>query len=246
MWLKLHNALPDNTTKMMLIAWILLATIVAYLLGSIPTAVWVGQQYFGIDVRQHGSKNAGATNTFRVLGRKAGITVLFIDSLKGFLAALGPMLLVYLDLLPVVNLVQLQLVCGIAAIIGHIFPIFAGFKGGKGVATLAGMMLAIHPTGVGVCVLIFLLTLIVFGYVSLGSMVGALAFPVLLVTRALGDYDGSLFVFGLIMAVGIVYTHKKNIGRLLKGEETKTYLWGGGRPKCNDLPQSMTDTSQDS
>ncbi|MCS6796067.1 MAG: glycerol-3-phosphate acyltransferase, partial [Raineya sp.] len=124
---------------------IIVAGILAYLLGSISTAVWVGMRFFGIDIREHGSKNAGATNTFRVLGKKAGIFVLFVDILKGFLATHLATLLLDLDHIIAYDLIYYQIAFGILAVIGHIFPIFANFRGGKGVATILGMVIALHP-----------------------------------------------------------------------------------------------------
>lgn len=205
------------------------ALMMAYLLGSIPSAVWIGRKYFGIDVREHGSKNAGATNTFRTLGRKAGIIVLALDLLKGFLAASLPTLISASGLFTSQDPVLFQLVCGIASIVGHVLPVFAGFKGGKGVATLAGMMLAIHPAAVGVCLGIFLVLFLAFGYVSLGSMVATISFPILLGLRVFGEWNMSLLIFGIVMSVAIVYTHKKNIVRLLNGEENKILLRGSRR-----------------
>ena len=138
-----------------------------------------------------------------------------------------------------------SLACGIAAVTGHILPIFAKFKGGKGVATLAGMMLGIHPVAVGSCILVFLVVLVIFGYVSLGSMVAALSFPIFLVTRSFGDYDLTLLMFGIIMSCGIVYTHKKNIKRLLNGEESKTYLWGKSGKHCPEIEEEQTPATAD-
>lgn len=209
----------------------LLTALIAYLFGSIPTAVWVGKRFYGIDVRTQGSKNAGATNTFRVLGKKAGIIVLAVDSIKGLAASTAPLILQSTGFFTTHNLIELQIMAGMMAIVGHIFPLFAGFKGGKGVATAAGMMLGIHPQGVGLCVGIFLVVLILTGYVSVGSMIAAISFPILLKMRVFGDYNMTLLVLGVFIAVGIVYTHKKNISRLMRGEESKTYLWGGGKAR---------------
>jgi glycerol-3-phosphate acyltransferase PlsY len=118
--------------------------VMAYLLGSLPTSVWLGQAYFGIDVRDFGSGNAGATNTFRVLGRKAGIIVMLVDILKGWTATSLALLLYLMNVIPFDDLLMYKLLFGILSVIGHIFPIYVGFKGGKGVATLLGMVLAIH------------------------------------------------------------------------------------------------------
>ena len=117
---------------------------VAYLLGSIPTAIWVGKRFYGLDVREHGSKNAGATNTFRVLGKKPGILVLIVDVLKGLAAVLLPQLLLDSSL-EHNDLVNIKIVSAITVILGHVFPLFAGFKGGKGVATSLGVIFALHP-----------------------------------------------------------------------------------------------------
>lgn len=205
------------------------ALTIAYLLGSIPSSVWVGKRYFGIDVREAGSRNAGATNTFRLLGRKAGILVLTMDLVKGFVASVLPTLLSVTGLFTASDPVQFQLACGVFAVIGHILPVFAGFRGGKGVATLAGMMIAIHPAAVGLCLAVFLTLLLTFGYVSLGSMVAAIAFPIFLVLRVFGEWNSTLLIFGIVMSIAIVYTHKKNIVRLMNGEENKVFLWGRRR-----------------
>ena len=205
----------------MLTTGFFIGLVIAYLLGSVPTAVWYGKSLFSIDIREHGSKNAGATNTFRTLGKKAGVTVLAIDLLKGFLAPLVALLFVRLGMIPAESLVHVQIVYGVTAVFGHVFPVFAGFRGGKGVATLTGMMLCIHPAGAGLCVGIFIVLFLLFGYVSLGSMIGTAAFPILLVTRVFGPWDSWLLVFGIVMATAVILTHKKNIIRLIQGTEDK-------------------------
>ena len=123
--------------------------IIAYLLGSIPTAVWVGRAKYGIDVREHGSKNAGATNTFRVLGKKAGITVLSIDVLKGFTASFLPYLF-NVGEWQSERLITVQILASILAVVGHVFPVFVGFRGGKGVATSLGVIIGLHPPAAGI------------------------------------------------------------------------------------------------
>ncbi|MBL7713753.1 MAG: glycerol-3-phosphate acyltransferase, partial [Chitinophagaceae bacterium] len=121
----------------------ILLVLFAYLLGSIPSAVWVSKRFYGIDIREHGSGNAGATNTFRVLGKNAGVIVMIADMLKGFIAVKLSILSTYTwTSEPFVNL---QVILGIAAVLGHIFPVWAGFRGGKGIATLFGMILGIQP-----------------------------------------------------------------------------------------------------
>ncbi|GAA4412746.1 glycerol-3-phosphate 1-O-acyltransferase PlsY [Nibrella viscosa] len=204
---------------------IIATTILAYLLGSIPSAVWYSQTFFGIDIRQHGSGNAGATNTFRVLGRRAGTVVMLADVLKGYLATALAALLYNFEIIPETELLTWKLAFGTVAVIGHLYPVFAGFKGGKGVATLLGMVLAIHPELAAVCIGVFLLVLIASQYVSLGSIMAALAFPVLLLLRIFGENESPLLIiFGFVMFLIVVFTHQKNIGRLLRGEENRTVL----------------------
>jgi acyl phosphate:glycerol-3-phosphate acyltransferase len=195
--------------------------IIAYILGSIPTAVWIGKAFHGIDVREHGSGNAGATNTIRVLGWKTGVPVLIIDMAKGWTAAMLP---VFFRLAPVDSalLTNLQILTGVIAITGHIFPVFAGFRGGKGVATVAGAVLAIHPwltlAGLGVFVIVLAAT----GIVSVASMSAGIVFPILLLT--LFDTPSVLFkVFSVAVAIALIITHRNNIKRLLKGEEKKLF-----------------------
>src|SRR6202000_2445592 len=150
------------------------ALILAYLCGSIPTAVWIGLAFFGVDVREYGSGNAGATNTFRVLGKKAGIPVMLIDILKGFTAT---KLVVFIGIFTTggphaVSYINIELALGIAAVMGHLFPIFAGFRGGKGIATLFGMILAVNLPAALLCVSVFIVVLLITRYVSLSSIFG--------------------------------------------------------------------------
>ncbi len=197
----------------------ILAVLLAYIAGSVPTAVWAGKLFHGIDVREHGSGNAGATNTIRVLGWKTGIPVLIIDLAKGWLGASLPALL---NAAPEGSseLTVLKIVCGMAAIIGHVFPLLAGFRGGKGVATTFGVLLALHPALTLTCAGIFLAVLLISGYVSLGSMAAGVMFPVLLLT--LFETPSLLLkIFSVLVATAILLTHAKNISRLIKGEEKK-------------------------
>ena len=205
----------------MSILYILIAVITAYILGSIPSAVWAGKLIHGIDVREHGSGNAGATNVIRVLGWQTGVPVLLFDMVKGCVAALIPILF---HLAPEGNalLVNLQILTGFTAIIGHIFPVFAGFRGGKGVATMFGVLVAIHPAVTFVCLGVFLLVFLVTGIVSMSSMAAGIAFPVFLLT--VFDTPSLLFkIFSVFVAVALLITHRKNISRLLKGEEKKLF-----------------------
>lgn len=203
-----------------------IAFILAYLLGSIPTAVWIGKRFHGIDVREHGSGNAGATNTIRVLGWKTGLPVMLIDVAKGWLAAMLPR---FLHLAPAESalLTDLQILTGLTAIMGHIFPVFAGFRGGKGVATVFGTLLAINPALTLVCIGVFLIVLLLTGIVSVSSMSAGIAFPVFLFT-VFNTPSVFLKVFSVFIAVALLVTHRNNIKRLLKGEEKKLF---GKKPK---------------
>lgn len=195
--------------------------IIAYFLGSIPTAVWIGKIFHDTDVREHGSGNAGATNTIRVLGWKTGIPVLLIDMAKGWVAAMLP---VFFTLAPHGSalLTNLQIMTGIIAIAGHIFPVFAGFRGGKGVATVAGAMLAIHPALTLACFGVFLFILILTGIVSVSSIGMGIAFPILLFT--LFETPSLLFrIFSILVAIALLFTHRNNIKRLMNGEEKKLF-----------------------
>lgn len=203
----------------MVISLSVIAVVLAYLAGSIPSAVWAGKLFHGIDVREHGSGNAGATNTVRVLGWKTGIPVLIFDLFKGWLAAMLP---IFLDAAPENSepMMILQIICGMAAIIGHVFPLFAGFRGGKGVATTFGVLLALHPLLTLTCAGIFLLVLLISGYVSLSSITAVVMFPILLV-MVFRTPSTLLIVFSIVVAVAVIITHAKNIRRLLRGEEKK-------------------------
>ena len=203
-----------------------LALPLAYLLGSIPTALWVGRWFFDLpDIREHGSGNAGATNTFRVLGKKAGSFVMAIDVLKGFAAAMLPVWL-GADAIPAGQLLYWQLACGALAVLGHIYPVFAQFRGGKGVATILGMMLGIAPAAVGVCILVFLAVLLAFRYVSLASMTAGLAFALLQLLPQFRPANSVLVGVGFVLAALLVYTHRANIGRLRAGTEGRVPLFG--------------------
>ena len=202
------------------------ALLAAYLFGSIPTAVWIGQAFYGIDVREYGSGNAGATNTFRVLGKKAGLAVMILDILKGFTATN----LAYLIGLSVtgphssVQFANYQLALGITAVMGHLFPIFAGFRGGKGIATLFGMILAVHFPAAMLCVLVFVTVLLISKYVSLSSILSGFTFP-LSIIFVFQSPIRSVVLYGMCICVLILVTHQKNIERLLKGKESKVYLF---------------------
>ncbi len=205
------------------ITMLLGAAVLAYLLGSIPTSVWIGKFFYGIDVREHGSGNAGSTNTFRVLGTKAGIPVFIIDVLKAFVATSLVMFMKHL--VPGTrDYINVQLLLGASAVIGHIFPIYVGFKGGKGVASLLGVVLAIVPEAGLIALGIFTVTLLVFRYVSLGSLVAGVSFPILVIV-VFKTTVTSLMLFSIIVAVLLLFTHQKNIQRLIRKEENKANLF---------------------
>lgn len=197
--------------------------VIAYILGSIPTAVWVGRAKYGVDVREHGSKNAGATNTFRVLGKKAGKVVLTVDIIKGALAVLMPFF-VSQYVWASDELIHLQLTAGICAVLGHVFPLFAGFKGGKGVATSLGVIIGLHPLTALICLGVFLVVFMLSSFVSLGAICAAIAFPLVL-HFIFDNHNIALTVFSIVLGLAVVITHKKNIKRLLKGEENKMSLF---------------------
>lgn len=200
----------------------ILLLLAAYLLGSVPTAVWLGQLVDGKDVREFGSGNAGATNTFRVLGAKVGVPVLLIDILKGAGAVLIPYLFSEYEpgTIPFVNF---QLAMGIAAVIGHIFPIYVGFRGGKGIATLLGIMIAIHFYAAISALVIFLLIFGTTRYVSLGSMIAAVSFPFIVILLFKSTIP-SLIIFSIFIAIMVLVTHQKNIERLMRREESKANI----------------------
>ena len=197
----------------------LLLIIIAYLIGSIPTALLVSKRFFGIDIRDYGSGNMGATNTFRVLGSRYGTMVMVIDILKGMAAVM------LYNLLPFylnhdLERTNLMLGLGLAAVAGHIFPVFAGFRGGKGVATLLGMVLAIQPVIAISCIGIFAVVLYLTRYVSLSSILAAIALPIC-VLWIWNENEVLYRVFALIVAILVVLTHQKNIGRILRGVESR-------------------------
>jgi len=197
----------------------LLLILLAYLIGSIPTALWVGRIFFKIDIREHGSKNMGASNTFRVMGPLYGLIVLVIDMAKGFLAVKLTCLLEFDDRW-YLDPALWELLCGLTAIAGHVFPLFAGFRGGKGVATLFGVVLAIQPWTALISVFAFLLVVLLTRYISLGSLTGVVVFFAC-VWFAWTDSNVYLRWFSFLSALLVVFMHRGNIIRLIKGKENK-------------------------
>jgi glycerol-3-phosphate acyltransferase PlsY len=197
----------------------ILLIVAAYLIGSIPTAVLVSKFFFDIDIRDYGSGNSGATNTYRVLGAKWGTIVMIVDMLKAIVAVKLAFFLPY-AFESDIYLVNMQLGLGLAAVVGHIFPIWAEFRGGKGVATLFGMVLGIQPNVALCCVGVFILVLYVTRWVSLSSILASIAFPVFILV-IFNEPEKLYRVFAITVAMLVLLTHQKNIGRLLKGNENK-------------------------
>jgi acyl phosphate:glycerol-3-phosphate acyltransferase len=194
--------------------WLLALTLLAsYLVGAIPTSYLAGRLFRGIDLREHGSKNLGATNVYRTLGWRYAVPVGLFDIAKGAV----PVLL----FAPRVSSSQLfALACGIAAIVGHVFSVFVRFRGGKGVATAAGVMLGLTPLAIGVAALTWLGVVGLTGYVSLASIAGAAVFPVAVYLLERPDRPEILWVDALV-AAAIIWLHRANIRRLLNGTESR-------------------------
>ncbi len=193
-----------------------LVLLISYLLGSIPSAVCVGRWFHGIDVREHGSGNAGATNTFRVLGKKSGMVVLLVDVLKGALSSVIATQLLYDD----PNLEVFQMISALICIVGHVFPVFAQFRGGKGVATSLGVYLGFHPLTALICIGVFVIVFILSKYVSLSSMTAAFMLP-FISYFIMRQVDTHLILFNGLISLVVILAHRKNIYRLLHGEEQR-------------------------
>jgi glycerol-3-phosphate acyltransferase PlsY len=199
----------------------LLLIVLAYLIGSVPTAVWISKSFFGIDIRDYGSGNAGATNTFRVLGSKWGTIVMVVDIIKGIAATSLYILLPYYTQHQVeLQRTNLMIGLGLAAVVGHIYPLWAGFKGGKGVATLLGMAVAMQPVVAVCCIGVFLLALYLTRFVSLSSILAGVSFMVFILF-IFNEKEPLYRIFAVLVALMVVLTHQKNIGRILRGTESK-------------------------
>ena len=207
--------------------------IAAYLLGSIPSAVWIGKKYYGIDIREHGSKNAGTTNMLRVLGKKAALPVFVIDYFKGFVAVILTSLMRYDDAVSNSTIITLRIIATAFVVLGHIFPIFAGFKGGKGVATLLGAGTGIYAPILLLSFGVWCFVFAIWHYVSLASMIAGCSYPLFVVIFSTMTYNEAapfgnvpFIIFSWGVAVLLIWTHRKNITRLKEGTESKIYLWG--------------------
>jgi len=205
---------------------IILFVLLAYVTGAFPSAVWVGKTFYKTDVREYGSGNAGATNTFRVLGKGAGIPVLMMDVFKGWISV-NYIYFITDGCNPFTETVtssqfEIQLALGIAAVIGHLFPIYTGFRGGKGIATLLGLLIGLNAIAAIVAIVVFVIVFLISKYVSLGSILASLAFPfVVFVILDEKDVNASLELFSVFVPILTLITHQKNIERLIRGEENK-------------------------
>lgn len=198
---------------------ILITILTAYILGSIPSSVWIGKIFFDVDVREHGSGNAGTTNTIRTLGYKAGIPVFIIDALKGWFAIF--MSKVIFGYFPEIEMPDyVQVVAAAAVVIGHIFPVFTNFRGGKGVATLLGVGFGLIPIPALIALGIFMIVLFSFGYVSLASITATVTLPFVTYFFVMPE-SPLLLILTIAVAIFVPITHKENIKRLIKGTENK-------------------------
>jgi len=192
------------------------------MIGAFPSAVWLGQTFYNVDVREYGSGNSGATNTFRTLGAKAGIPVLLLDILKGWISVNLFYFVTDNQLMPEENSFELKLAFGIAAVIGHLFPIYTGFRGGKGIATMLGFMIGIYWQAALLSTLVFIIIFLISKYVSLSSIIASLAFPVIvIVILGMNNTNTSLIIFSIFVPILSLITHQKNIERLIRREENK-------------------------
>lgn len=228
---------------------IVVVVLLSYLIGAIPASLWMGKIFFKTDIREHGSGNAGATNTFRILGWKAGVTVLLFDFGKGLLCTTiisqiawdigsGPVQLYSnweIDSMIVIF-------AGVAAVIGHMFPVYANFSGGKGAATACGMLYGIEPISISISLAVFLIVMFSTRYVSLGSIISTGIYPFSqLILRYVyhWDIDGSIILFSSIIAIGIIIKHKGNIKRLISGDENRVKSF---RPATGRINKDQQET----
>lgn len=223
---------------------LLIVFILCYLIGSIPSSLWMGKLFYKVDIRNYGSGNAGATNTFRILGWKAGVIVLLVDFGKGLLCTAVVSQLAYsIGSGPIsfhpnweINS-MLVILAGMAAVIGHMFPVYAKFSGGKGAATACGMLYGIEPVSISITLAIFIIVMISTRYVSLGSIAGAVVYPVSQLVLRYGlqwDIDGSIIIFSSAIALGIIIKHKGNIERLFKGTENRIKSFKPSKGRINE------------
>lgn len=223
---------------------VLVVFLLCYLIGSIPSSLWYGKLIRKIDIREYGSGNAGATNTFRILGWKAGTLVLLFDFGKGLICTLFVTQLAYQISSGPITFYQgwdthalLLILAGVGAVMGHMFPIYAGFKGGKGAATACGMLYGIEPISISITLAIFLITMFTTRYVSLASIIGSFIYPFSQIILRYGfgyEIDGSIIIFSSVIALGIIIKHKENIRRLVKGTENRVRSFKPAKGRLNE------------
>jgi acyl phosphate:glycerol-3-phosphate acyltransferase len=222
---------------------LIIVLLASYLIGSIPSSLWAGRIYKNIDIRNYGSGNAGATNTFRILGWKAGVVVLLIDLFKGFICAAVISQLAYqIGSGPVAPILWdtdsfLRISCGVFAVIGHMFPLYASFSGGKGAATAAGMLYAIEPISISISLVVFITVILISRYVSLGTILGTITYPLsqfILIRYFNWSIDISVVIFTTILALFIVVKHHGNIKRLWKGTENRVASFKPSKGRINE------------
>ena len=204
--------------------YLLLLLTISYLSGSIPTSIIVGKSFRGIDIRKHGSGNAGGTNVFRVLGWKPAVFVILVDIFKGWFPS-AVLARIFFESQSISDLGVIQILCGFSAVLGHTYTVFAGFKGGKGVGTLGGMMIALFPSVFPFCLGIAIIIIILTGYVSLASIIASCSLPILLILLppflGLSPAPLSIIIFSLLVPWFIIFTHRSNIQRLRDGTENQ-------------------------
>ncbi len=203
---------------------LILLLLLSYIVGSTPTSIIVGKITRGIDIRDHGSGNAGGTNVFRVLGWKPALFVVIVDVFKGWLPAAYFATRLFQGQ-PLTDTGLVQILCGFAAVLGHTYTVFSGFKGGKGVGTVAGMLIALFPLAFPLCLIVFAITLMLTGYVSLSSIFASVSLPLFLFilppVASVEPAPLSLLVFSLLIPWFIIFTHRSNISRLRQGTENR-------------------------
>ena len=204
--------------------YLLLLLTISYLSGSTPTSIIVGKSFRGIDIRKHGSGNAGGTNVFRVLGWKPAVFVILVDIFKGWFPS-AVLARFFFESQSISDLGVIQILCGFSAVLGHTYTVFAGFKGGKGVGTLGGMMIALFPSVFPFCLGIAIIIIILTGYVSLASIIASCSLPILLILLppflGLSPAPLSIIIFSLLVPWFIIFTHRSNIQRLRDGTENQ-------------------------
>ena len=210
--------------ELIIFGFILVAA--AYLMGSLPFSIWIGRKFYATDVRDHGSGSTGATNTWRVLGWKAGLPVLILDIGKGLAATSIPYLYSPLGSDPDM-LLWVRILCGLAAALGHIYPALAGFRGGKAVATFFGILIGLMPVPAAGILIVFIITVLLFRIISLGSMMAGLSLPFL--TYFFTEASMPLMILSVVACLIVIATHRNNISRLLQGKEPRFSLHGKKR-----------------